>query len=146
MNKTVKLSEVSDLMTEVLDSGGKVAFITSGFSMMPLLRNGCDKVILSKPESAPKKKDVIFYQRDDGNYVLHRIVSVKNGQYTLRGDNQWVLEYGITEKHIIAIAVGFERNGKLINCSDFKYKLYCFALPIIRVLKRLRNRIFIKKV
>ena len=142
MNKTIKLSEVSDLMAEVLDSGGKVAFITSGFSMMPLLRNGCDKVILSKPISAPKKNDVIFYRRDDGNYVLHRIVSIKDGKYTLRGDNQWVLEHGITDKHIIAVAVGFERNGKLLNCTDFNYKLYCLALPVIR----LRMKIFSKKV
>lgn len=142
MSKTIKLSEVSDLMTEVLDSGGKVAFVTFGYSMMPLLRNGCDKVILTKPTHAPKKKDVIFYKRDDGNYVLHRIVAVKDGQYTLRGDNQWILEHGITEKHIIAVAVGFERNGKSIKCSDFKYKLYCLALPFIR----LRKRLFSKQV
>ena len=142
MNKTVKLSEVSDLMTEVLNSGGKVAFVTSGYSMMPLLRNKCDKVILSKTTSTPKKNDVIFYRRDDGNYVLHRIVSVKNGEYTLRGDNQWVLENGITQKHIIAVAVGFERNGKLIKCSGLKYRLYCLSLPLIR----LRKRLFGKKV
>lgn len=119
-------------MLEVLNSGGEVSFTTAGISMMPLLRDRCDKVVLSKPRSVPCKNDVAFYQRDNGQYVLHRIISSKNGEYVLRGDNQSVLEYGITNKHIIAIAVAFERNGKLIKCSDFKYKLYCFLLPVIR--------------
>lgn len=139
--KTIKLSEASDVMMEVLDAGGEVSFITAGVSMMPLLRDRRDKVVLSKPKSAPKKNDVIFYQRDDGSYVLHRIIDVNNGEYTLRGDNQWELEYGITEKNIIAIAVGFYRNDKHIRCADFKYRFYCFSLPVIRFFKRVYGKL-----
>lgn len=129
-------------MLEVLNSGGEVAFITAGISMMPLLRDRRDKVILSKPKFNFNKNDVIFYQRDNGQYVLHRIVSIKNGEYILRGDNQFVLEHGITDKHIIAVAVGFERNGKLIKCSDINYRLYCLTLPIIRFFRN-TYRVFI---
>ena len=109
--------------------------------MMPLLRHRRDKVVLIKPKSAPKKKDVVFYQRDDGQYVLHRIAAVKNGEYIMRGDNQWCLEYGITSKHIIAVATAFERNGKVIKCSSFKYKMYCLLLPVIRFFKKIKNSI-----
>ena len=141
MNKIIKLSEVSDLMLEVLNSGGEVSFITAGISMMPLLRDRCDKVFLSKPKQKPKKNDVVFYQRENGQYVLHRIISVKNGEYVLRGDNQSVCEYGITDKHIIAVAVAFERNGKHIKCSDLKYKLYCFFLPVIRFFRSVHTSV-----
>lgn len=147
MNKTIKLSEASDVITEVLDAGGEVTFITAGISMMPLLRDRQDKVILSKPKSAPIKNDVIFYQRNDGTYVLHRIIDVYNGEYTLRGDNQWQKEHGITEKNIIAIAVGFYRNNKHIRCTDFNYRFYCFSLPVIRFFKRVYGKLlsFFKK-
>ena len=136
MNKTVKLSEVSDVMLEVLSSGGEVSFVTAGVSMTPLLRNRCDKVVLIKPESPPRKNDVIFYRRDNGQFVLHRIISEKDGQYVLRGDNQWEKEYGITEKNILAVARGFVRKGKVISVNDTSYKLYCFFLPLIRIFRR----------
>ncbi len=136
MNKTIKLSQVSDLMTEILENGGKVTFTTKGRSMMPLLDDGKDKVVLVKPEFPLKKKDVIFYQRDDGQYVLHRIIKIKDNQYILRGDNQNELEYGITDKNIIAVAISFERKGKLVNCSDLRYKTYCTFLPFIRIFNK----------
>ena len=160
MNKTVKLSQISDLMTEILENGGRVTFTTKGRSMMPLLDDGKDKVVLSKPESPLKKKDVIFYQRDDGQYVLHRIIKIYNNQYITRGDNQWELEYGIMDKNIIAVAVAFERKGKLIKCTDWRYKTYCNLLPftrtfnkiysfVIKILKKInqkRKSVFNKKV
>lgn len=123
-------------MLEVLDSGGEVSFITAGTSMMPLLRDRQDKVVLSKQKLCHRKNDVVFYQRDNGQYVLHRIISAKNGQYILRGDNQSISEYGISDKHIIATAIAFERNNKLIKITDFKYKSYCFLLPVIRSFRK----------
>lgn len=128
-------------MTEILENGGKVTFTTKGRSMLPLLDDGKDKVVLSKPEMPLKRKDVIFYQRDDGQYVLHRIIKIKDKHYVMRGDNQWELEYGITDKNIIAVAVAFERKGKLIKSTDFCYKIYCIFLPFIRAYKNARSRV-----
>ena len=50
-----------------------------------------------------KKRDIILYKRDSGQYVLHRIVKVKDNTFTLVGDNQHELEHGIRLDQILAI-------------------------------------------
>ena len=128
--------------------------------MLPLLADGRDKVFLSKPKSTLKKNDVVFYQRNDGQYVLHRIIRINDDELVMRGDNQRVNEYGISLKNVIAIATAFERKGKYIHCSDFRYKSYCFFLPVTRFFRKIyaalikslkkinqkRKRLFNKKV
>ena len=136
-NKSVKLEEVSDIMLEVLEAGGEVSFVTAGISMMPLLRNRRDKVVLRKPSEPLRKKDVIFYRRENGQFVLHRIVGIKDGKYILRGDNQWEKEYGITDKNIIARAQAFLRAGsRVVPIDCVRYRLYCFFLPLIRFCRK----------
>ena len=59
-----------------------------------------------------KVGDVPLYKRDSGQYVLHRIVKIKRGEYTMKGDNRTALEKGITDRHIIGVLTGIVRNGK----------------------------------
>jgi hypothetical protein len=51
---------------------------------------------LVKPEIPPKKYDVIFYRRENGQYVLHRIIKIKKDGYVCRGDNQTAKEYPVS--------------------------------------------------
>ncbi len=68
-------------------------FQTVGFSMEPMLHQRKSTVVLKTPEdpSALQVGDVVLFHRDDGHYVLHRIVRVKKKkdkvQYVIRGDN-----------------------------------------------------------
>ena len=45
--------------------------------MLPLLREGVDSVMLSLAEEI-KKYDMVLYQRDDGQFVLHRVVGIED--------------------------------------------------------------------
>ena len=65
------LKEYVPLIEEVIESGGEFRLFPRGTSMMPLLRQGNDSVILVKCENAPKKRDIIFYKRPNGQFVLH---------------------------------------------------------------------------
>ena len=112
---------------DVLEKDGILAQLPVGFSMYPMLRQHVDTVVIERIKEKPKKNDVVFYLKDNGKYVLHRIIKIKNGEYIIRGDNCYYTEYDITDKHILGILTGFYRGDKYINCkSNKKYKLYVF--------------------
>ena len=127
-------------MKDVLESGGEFTFCPHGVSMLPLIRQGQDYVVLVK-SSDFKAGDVVFYLRDNGQFVLHRIVKIKNDEYVMCGDNQFVLEKGITDKHILAKMKAVIRDGKTIDESVPEYVKYVKKLPYIRFKKRVRNKL-----
>lgn len=130
--KKITLDEIYPALKETLDCGGTVELPITGTSMFPLLKAGRDTVIIKADESF-SVGDIIFYRRDDGHFVLHRIVGADENGFILCGDNQTVLEKNITEKHIIAKVTEIHRNGKVIDVNDKSYrrhvKLWIKALP-----------------
>ncbi len=120
------LKEFDETIRVVLDSGGEFRIYPKGTSMLPLIRQGRDSVVLVKSTKPPKKGDIAFYLRDNGGYVLHRILKAENGLYTMCGDNQLVLEKGISEGQIIAIVDRLYRGDNCVKLSAFSYKIYCF--------------------
>ncbi len=136
-NSSVTLKDLWPIMKEVIDSGGEFTFGPQGISMLPLIRQGQDQVVLVKADSF-KKGDAVFYRRDNGLFVLHRIVKVKKDGYVMCGDNQYELEYGITDKHILAKMKAVIRDGVVIDENNKKYRKYIKRLPIRRFKKRIR--------
>ncbi|MDO5388950.1 MAG: S24/S26 family peptidase, partial [Clostridia bacterium] len=85
--KSVKLAEIYSVMEEMLNKGGTVNFNPRGTSMLPTIHNDGDRVVLKKFPSL-KKYDLPLYIRDDGQFVLHRVLSVNSdGTYNMCGDN-----------------------------------------------------------
>lgn len=109
---------------EEIKRTGKLIYTNVGDSMQPLIRQGRDLLIISKAEGRLKKYDVPLYKRDSGQYVLHRILKVREQDYIICGDNRHHREYGITDRHIIGVLTGIVRDGKEISVDDFGYKLY----------------------
>lgn len=143
MNKIVSMDELMPIMKETLDSGGKVTFTPKGISMLPMLRSDVDTVTLEKPIFPLKKYDIPLYTRDNGKYVLHRVVKVTKEGYVMRGDNQLINERGIGESQIIGIVTDFTRKGKQYNVNDFEYRIYCVlwtnTLPLKKIYLRVRR-------
>lgn len=92
--------------------------------MLPMLRQGIDSVVLSPLPEKLKKYDLPLYQRDDGKYILHRIVGVGE-TYTCIGDNQFELEQGVRHDQMIALVTAFYRGEKRYSVSHWRYRLYC---------------------
>ena len=95
----------------------------TGTSMNPLLYQNRDFVRIVKPQLPLKLGDIPLYRRNDGAFVLHRVVAIKdNGEYVMCGDNQFILEYGITDKNIIGVAKTLIIDGKEIDVdTDSEY-------------------------
>lgn len=130
------MHEMAPLIRETLSESGEVSFVSAGVSMMPTIRDRKDVVTLVKPQGRLKKGDVPFYQRDNGQYVLHRVVYVNGDTYVLRGDNQWENEYNIRHDQIIGVLYSFDRNGKTHKVTDADYKLYVKLLPLVRYVRK----------
>lgn len=107
---------------ELLDTQGSIVWRTSGNSMRPLIRQGKDVVVITKPDNRPVKYDVILYKVKD-KYLLHRILKVHDGYFTVAGDNNTFLEK-VTDDQIIGVMTEFKRGGKEYDLSSRKYSFY----------------------
>ncbi|MBQ6718940.1 MAG: S24/S26 family peptidase [Oscillospiraceae bacterium] len=122
--KELELDILMPLIRESLAAGKTVRFQPRGVSMLPMLRQGIDSVILSPVPEKLKKYDLPLYQRDDGKYVLHRIVKAEQ-TYTCIGDNQFKLETGLRHDQMIAVVTAFTRQDREISVKNPGYWIYC---------------------
>ena len=122
--RDVPLNTLMPLIREELSAGKSVRFSPRGVSMLPMLRPGVDTVTISPPPEKLKKYDLPLYRRDNGKYILHRIVEA--GQtYTCIGDNQFNYETGVRHDQVIAIVTAFTRGQRLHSVNELPYRLYC---------------------
>ncbi len=119
-----KLSQYDETIRLVLESGGEFRLYPRGTSMLPLLVQGRDSVVLKKITEHPRKGDILFYRRDDGAYVLHRVVGEDSAGYILCGDNHTALEHGVTDGHLIGIVTRIYRGEKPIEPASLPYRFY----------------------
>ncbi len=137
---SVSLEEIEDVILECLESSGSFSFYPKGVSMLPMIRQGKDSVTISKIPEKIRKYDVILYKRDDGKFVLHRLV--KTGEeFGFLGDNQYEIERGIKREQMIGKAVAFTRDEKKYTCDNFLYKTYCFLWYNSRFLRKFYGKI-----
>ena len=140
------LSDAIDVIEEVLSGGGEFRIFPKGTSMLPLIRQGKDSVVLKRNfKHCAKKHDIAFYRRDSGAYVLHRVMKrCSDGTYIMCGDNQTELEKGIRKDQIIAYVSKIYREDKVLSVRSLKYRIYvafwCF-MPY-----RKAQRIFMPKL
>ena len=127
---------------EEISKTGKLIYTSVGNSMMPIIRENCDILIIEKVSGRLKKYDIPLYKRASGQYVLHRILKIRKDSYVTCGYNRWKKEYDITDDNIIGVLTGIVRNGKKISVSDIKYKIYvhlwCDLFPIRAVILRIK--------
>lgn len=138
-----ELCEVFPLLTEVLESGGEFRLYPKGTSMLPLLRQGEDSVLLARRGELTLNQ-IYLYRRKNGKFVLHRLVAFDgDGNPVFRGDNQTWLEYGISPDDVIAVVSGIFKKDVPYPLDSRKYQAYLRRLgsPVHRFLRFLPRRI-----
>lgn len=134
---------------EEIKKSGRIIYTNVGDSMMPYIKQGRDVLVISEVNGRLNKYDVPLYKRDSGQYVLHRILNVRENDYVICGDNRWNKEYGITDRHIIGILTGVIRDGQEIPVTSRIYRIYvhlwCDLFPvrafILRVCQFVKRRL-----
>ena len=107
----VPMEELVKVIRLQLETAGMATLAVTGCSMLPMLRQGRDTVVLSPVSRRLKPGDIALYRRENGSYVLHRVIAVMPDGYRFCGDNQAELE-PVFQDQLIAVVTGYIRKGK----------------------------------
>lgn len=148
----VPMAELMKVIRLQLETAGRANLPVTGCSMLPMLRQGRDTVILAPIIDRLKAGDIALYQRENGIYVLHRVIEADKDGYFFCGDNQAQRER-VDHRQLIAHVTGYLRNGREYGLDRLKDRLYCwlwirffglrkYYIALRRGLGRLRRRLF----
>lgn len=127
-NVNVSMQELGPIIAQTVNAGGTVELTVTGRSMLPLLLDRRSVVRLRHKDSyAPG--DMVLFRRDNGDYVLHRIIRIHDGVYDILGDNVPAPDCDIRPEQLIAAVCAYSRKGGRWRGGD---RVYRFFLPLIR--------------
>ena len=122
--KIVNTREYVSLLRELTEEGKEVSLLIAGNSMVPFLVHERDYIYFKKPDNTLKKGDMVFFQRDDGAFVMHRIQRIEKEGYYIVGDAQTFIEGPIRRNQIFARITKVKRKGKIVKPGDFWWEFF----------------------
>lgn len=144
MTKYLDTREYVSVLRELTESGREVSMQITGSSMSPFLIHERDTICFKKPDRELKKGDMVFFQRKNGQYVMHRIKKVRSEGYYIIGDAQTMIEGPIEREQIFAVITKVRRKGKWINPGDFWWEFFAHIwlhmIPLRHLLMRIMGR------
>lgn len=92
--------------------------------MRPLLKQGRDLFTVRKKLDGERaaEYDVVLYRRGE-QYVLHRVIELKEDGYIIRGDN-CLFNEDVKENQVIGIMTGYIRKGKPFSTDSPEFAAY----------------------
>lgn len=136
--RRIAMPQLWTLLDEQLTHGPACLPVT-GSSMWPMLAGGRDLVRLERSGRPPRRGEVVLYQREDGRFVLHRVIRPGAPEgWICCGDNQWEWEL-VPEERMLATVSAFRRKGRWRETAQpGSYRLYAWCwrntLPVRRLL------------
>lgn len=133
----------------LLARDGKLVYTNKGVSMMPLLRQDRDLMIIEKKgEERCRRFDAVLFRRPGvdgrGAYVMHRILRVNDdGTYYIVGDNCLTGET-VREENVLGVLRGVVRDGRTVDSHSLGYRAYVWlwgGRPGVRRLVQLPRRV-----
>lgn len=106
-----------------LRAGRPMITRTTGRSMEPLLYEGKTHVVIEPLRAPLVPGDLPVYRRPDGVYIIHRLISVRDGVFRTRGDNCLTGEE-VPQAWMVGIVTQIYRRGKIIHVTDPAYRRY----------------------
>lgn len=118
--------------------GAELPLVVSGGSMLPFLAPGRDTVYLKAPERPLRRGDIAFYQRPNGQYILHRVCRAEGESLWFVGDAQDVVEGPLPQSCVFAYVTAARRKDRVQKPGVFWWDF--FAGPWLRLIGQ-RQRI-----
>lgn len=135
------MSELHPLICEAIRDGGQFVLVPKGVSMLPTIVPLKDSIVLVEKGNL-QKNDIVLYKRNNGMYVAHRIISIKNGEYIMCGDNQIALEKGILDSMIIAkVDRILKEDGSVVDSQQIKSRGRMFVLGVRKFARKSVDRV-----
>ena len=130
------------VLQELLTQGQSVSLTVTGESMSPFLRHGRDQIRLAAVTAPPKRGDMVFFRRRNGQYIMHRVLRrMPAGDYAIIGDGQQQVEAPIAPEQIFAVVTQVCRKGTWIGPEAFWWRFFAgpwlTLLPLRPLLRRM---------
>ena len=142
--KVIDTNEYLSVIRELVQQGKEVSLIVTGNSMEPFLIHQRDTICFKNLESPIKVGDMVFYQRTNGKFVMHRVYKVKSDELYMLGDAQRTVEGPIKESQVFAVVTKVKRNGKWLTPGSFWWEFFARfwirIVPIRRIVLPLCTR------
>ena len=139
--KLVHTGDYVKILEDLAQEEKTVGVPVSGNSMSPFIISQRDYVIFQKPNRSLQKGDIVFFRRDSGEYILHRVSRIRENQYYILGDAQTKVEGPIREDQIFGLVTKIRRKGKWIDPSNiwwkFFEKVWIRVIPLRPVIRKL---------
>jgi len=103
----------------LIEEGLTVPLTVSGGSMAPYIAGGRDTVMISSSPEKLKKGDIAFFERMNGQIVMHRVCRVRDDGYYFVGDAQTQIEGPIVREQIFGVVNKLIRKGKVEERGNF---------------------------
>lgn len=144
--RTINTREYLSTLCELVSEGKEVSVTVTGNSMSPFLIHHRDRIIIGSPERDLRRGDMVFFVRDNGQYVVHRIRRVRADGYYLIGDGQTETEGPIARSQIFAIVKRVNRKGRWMGEGDFWWlffqKVWIRMVPLRRYVVKLYSLVY----
>ncbi len=121
---TLNTREYVGMLKELVEQGDTVSMRIVGSSMSPFLIHNRDIIIFKAPDRKLRRGDMVFFQRDSGQYVMHRIYSEKKDGYYIIGDAQTELEGPVRPEQIFALVIKVKRKDKWLEPGNFWWEFF----------------------
>ena len=120
-------------IADVIREKGYYVTRPKGTSMFPMLREDRNEICVVRADDI-SAYDVVLYVRDNGAYVLHRIIGIDASGYVCCGDNQWIPEHGVRRGQIIGRLDRWYKGDREYTVRDKAYlryvKFWCKSLGL----------------
>lgn len=119
MSNEIRFADIES----ALESEGRYVGMTSGVSMLPMIKSGKDVVVIRKKGKRLGVFDVALYKRSENVYVLHRVIALTDTGYIIRGDNCYENET-VDENSVIGVLETYFKGEKQVDLDGKKYLHY----------------------
>lgn len=141
IERVVDTNEYVSVLRELAEEGRVVSMLIAGSSMSPFLCHNRDYIYFTKPDRELRRGDMVFYQRDTGQYVMHRIYKRKKDGYYMVGDAQTQIEGPLRRDQIFARIIKVKRKGRIIEPGNFWWEFFEHVwiriIPLRKVIEKL---------
>lgn len=118
--KNIKSAELFPAVTDLLEHGHSVKLTVTGNSMMPFLREDIDSIELSIiPFSNLHFLQIPLIKRENGQYILHRLVLKRKNSFYIAGDAHSWVEGPVLPCQLVAVVSGIWRKDSFIDPHSF---------------------------
>lgn len=136
---TVPVETLLPSALEFLKEGMSVVLPVKGNSMLPYIHGGKDQVLVRKMPSV-REGEVVLAHTTAGNYVIHRIIGIKEDGLVLRGDGNLSGTERCTLEGVVGTVVEIQKpNGRKLDPYSVRswQKLPLFLRRILLALYKL---------